>query len=264
MILYMPSRVPAASIVVPTYREAANIQPLVERVFAAARGADIDAEMIIVDDDSRDGTAEIVERLQSEYPVRLVTRRNARGLASAVLEGFTHARSDRFLVLDADLQHPPEMIPAVLQGLGRNDCEFVMATRYDPKSWIEGSWPISRRLASRCAKFLARPLVAVSDPMSGFFALRRPVWERASRLDPIGYKIALELLVKGNCKRVAEIPIRFADRHAGQSKAGGVELVRYLRHLARLYRFRFPWGITTAIVLLFFLGIVCVVFFPGR
>lgn len=236
----MASSSTAASIIVPTYGEAPNIEPLVARVFAATAQAGIEAELIIVDDDSQDGTEQIVERLRERYPVRLVVRRGERGLSGAVLAGFREARFDRFLVLDADLQHPPEMVPQLLTRLDQGDCDFVLGTRYGGSGAISDDWPFLRRLGSAVATLLARPLAPLSDPMSGFFALHRRTWEQAAPLDPIGYKIALELFVKGRCRRPTEVPITFASRTAGASKASFAEGRRYLRHLARLYHFRFP------------------------
>lgn len=229
-----------ASIIVPTYREAPNIEPLVTRVFAAMPPAGMEVELIIVDDDSQDGTEQIVERLRERYPVRLVVRRGERGLSGAVLAGFQEARFDRFVVLDADLQHPPEMVPQLLARLDQGNCDFVIGTRYSQTGSVATDWPILRRLGSTIATMLARPLAHLSDPMSGFFALHRSTWEQAAPLDPIGYKIALELFVKGRCRRPAEVPITFASRTAGTSKANFAEGRRYIRHLVRLYRFRFP------------------------
>ncbi len=248
MILYMASAPSAASIIVPTYREAANIRPLVERVFSATSGAGIDAELIIVDDDSQDGTEDIVNSLARDHPVRLIVRRDRRGLAAAVLDGFRQAASDRFVVLDADLQHPPEAIPELLHLLERGDCDFVIGTRYAPGAGLDEHWPALRRLTSRIATWLATPLAPLTDPMSGFFAIHRTTWERASRLDPIGYKIALELYVKGGCSRPAEVPIRFAARAAGASKLSFLQQLQYLKHLCKLYRFRFPWASAAACI----------------
>ena len=259
----MSTEPPGASIIVPTYREAPNIEPLVRRVFAGVADADIEAELIIVDDDSRDGTENIVESLRRDYPVRLIVRHDDRGLSSAVIAGFTDARYDRLVVLDADLQHPPEMIPALLERLDRGDCDFVIGSRYARGGAIGSDWPFLRRLASRAATLLARPLVPLSDPMSGFFALHRRTWEKAARIDPIGYKIALELYVKGGCRRPAEVPIEFATRHAGQSKLSLGEQVRYLRHLSRLYRFRFPW-LAGLLVVVLALIVAAVVFWASR
>lgn len=239
----------AASIIVPAFREAPNIEPLVERAFAATQAAGIDAELIIVDDDSKDGTDAAIERLKTRFPVRLIVRKGERGLSSAVLAGFGQARFDRFVVLDADLQHPPEAIPELIRRLDEPGCDFAIATRYGGEGGVDSDWPLYRHIGSTVATLLARPLAPLSDPMSGFFALHRSTWRRAARLDPVGYKIALELYVKCRCRNPAEVPIRFAARSAGTSKAGITEGVRYLRHLLRLYRFRFPLVVAAAVVI---------------
>jgi len=236
----MPSASSAASIIVPTYQEVANLGMLVERLFAALSAAGIEAELILVDDDSQDGTEELIESMKGRYPVRLIVRKGQRGLASAVLSGFAAARYDRLVVLDADLQHPPELIPELLRCLNRNDCDFVIGTRYAGSGGIVDEWPIRRRISSWIATLLARPLAPLSDPMSGFFALHRRTWAEAARVDPIGYKIGLELYVKGGCRRPAEVPIRFEARSAGKSKLTVAEQLRFLRHLFALYRYRYP------------------------
>ncbi len=215
--------------------------PLVERLFAAVSDAGIEAELIIVDDNSRDGTVEAVDALSAHYPVRVVVREDERGLSGAVLAGFAEAKYDRFVVLDADLQHPPEKVPELLARLEREGCDFVIGSRYGAGGAIRQDWPLIRRLGSKVATMLAAPLVPLSDPMSGFFGLRRETWASAARIDPIGYKIALELYVKGGCRAPGEIPIEFSARTAGKSKLGAGVFFKYLQHLARLYRFRFPW-----------------------
>ncbi len=240
MIAMATAPVPRVSIIVPAFREAPNIQSLVERAFSATRAAGIDSELIIVDDDSNDGTESVVGQLEQGYPVRLIVRKGVRGLSSAVLTGFECARADRFVVLDADLQHPPEMIPELVRRLDEPGCDFVLATRYRGEGGIDSDWPMWRRLGSTFATLLARPLASLSDPMSGYFGIDRTVWRRAAKLDPVGYKIALELYVKCRCRNPAEVPIRFATRKAGHSKAGLYEGLRYLQHLFGLYRFRFP------------------------
>ncbi|MFQ5494675.1 MAG: polyprenol monophosphomannose synthase [Phycisphaerae bacterium] len=245
----MPTPRPAAaSIIVPTFHEAPNIRPLAERVFAAAAQAGRTVELILVDDDSRDGIDEAARALATKHPVRLIVRRGERGLSGAVLAGFAEARYDRLVVLDADLQHPPELIPTLLDRLDKGDADFVVATRYGPGGGVTAGWPWWRRLASRTATLLARPLAPLSDPMSGFFALRRETWRRADHLNPIGYKIGLELYVKAGCHRPAEVPIRFDTRRAGHSKLTLAEQVRYLRHLYRLYRFKYPYRTLLALL----------------
>ncbi|MGD2109460.1 MAG: polyprenol monophosphomannose synthase [Phycisphaerae bacterium] len=259
----MPTSPPPASIVVPTYREALNIKPLVERTFAALHAAGREAELIIVDDDSRDGTVEAVAAASEAYPVQVLVRKEERGLSTAVLAGFRRAKNDRFVVLDADLQHPPEMIPTLLDRLDEEGCDFVIGTRYGGAGRIAQDWPVWRRLVSAVATGLARPLVPLSDPMSGFFALHRRTWEQARNVDPIGYKIALELYVKGGCRQPAEVPIEFEKRVAGASKLNMKEQIRYLRHLGRLYRFRFPM-LTWILVLVMVLLVAGAVLLVGR
>lgn len=237
----MPDTGRLASVIVPAFHEAPNLEALAKRLFAAARSRGWTIELIIVDDDSRDGTEEIVARLAADHDVRLIVRRNVRGLSSAVLAGFAKARFEKLAVMDADLQHPPEVIPDLLVRLDDPQCDFAIATRYGSSGTIASDWPVKRRLASRLATLAARPLAPLSDPMSGCFALTRTTLSRAARLDPLGYKIALELYVKCGCRRPGEVPIQFAARSAGESKASFAEGVRFLRHLSRLYRFRlFP------------------------
>jgi dolichol-phosphate mannosyltransferase len=228
---------PELSIVVPTYRESANLPALVEGVFAALQTESISAEMIVVDDDSRDGTDAAIAQLAQRYPIRLITRVNQRGLSSAVLRGFDESRGRVLLVMDADLQHPPDRVPAVAQPIRDGSADFALGSRYVPGGEMQ-NWRFYRKWNSLIATALAWPLARVRDPMSGFFCLSRETWRRAAPLNPIGYKIGLELLVKCRCRRVVEIPIAFAPRLHGQSKLTLRQQAQYLRHLLRLYRFR--------------------------
>ena len=233
----MSSTGPSVSVVVPAYREADNLRVLTERVFAALEGAGLGGELIVVDDDSQDGSVEAVEELASRFDVRIIVRTQERGLASAVLRGFEDARGDVLVVMDADLQHPPEKIPELVESITSGRGDFAVGSRYAGGE-IQRDWPLFRRLNSWVATLLARPLTSVRDPMSGFFALHRETWRRAAKLDPIGYKIGLELIVKARCRRCVEVPIVFGDRAGGESKLNFAEQLRYLRHLLRLYRFR--------------------------
>jgi dolichol-phosphate mannosyltransferase len=228
---------PAVSVVVPTFREASNLRPLTERLFAATRAAGLEAELIFADDDSGDGSVELVGELAGQYPVRIIVRTGPRGLAPAVLEGFEHARGQVLVVMDADLQHPPEKVPELVECITTGRADFAMGSRF-AGGRVDQDWSLFRRLNSKVATLLARPLTRIRDPMSGFFALHRDTWRHAAKLDPVGYKIGLELLVKARCKRAVEVPITFATRHAGQSKLSFAEQLRYLRHLLRLYRFK--------------------------
>jgi len=226
------------SIVIPTYREAENLQPLAERIASVLRDADIDYEIVVVDDNSNDGSEEIVARQEAEgLPIRMIVRQDERGLSSAVLRGFDEACGEYLLCMDADLSHPPERIPDLLGALQGSDIEFVIGSRYVAGGSTEEGWGVWRWLNSKVATLLARPFTRARDPMAGFFALPRRVYARADRLDPIGYKIGLELIVKCRCRNVHEVPIHFADRHQGESKLNLREQMNYVRHIVRLARF---------------------------
>lgn len=226
------------SIVVPTFREAANIQGLARRVHAAMAETGIEWELLFIDDDSGDGSNTIVENLARQLPVRMITRRGApRDLSLAVLEGIRRSRFDRIVVMDADLSHPPERIPDLLAALEAG-CDMALGSRYMPGGSIDSKWGVWRLLNSRLATLLARPLVNCSDPMSGFFAIDRRWLPAGEALRPIGYKIALELMVRGQ-PRITEVPIAFHDRDLGDSKMNRRQQFNYLRHLRRLYQYRF-------------------------
>ena len=225
------------SIVVPTYREAANLRTLAGRVARVLTAAGIPWELVLVDDDSADGTEEIAAELACGLPVRLHVRRETpRDLSLAVLDGFRVARYDRLVVMDADLSHPPERIPALLAAL--DECTVAVGSRYAPGGRLHASWGMRRRVLSRAATLLARPLGAGRDPMSGFFAIERAALPDPSVLYPLGYKIALELIVRGGL-RVREVPIAFRDRERGASKLDLCAQLAYLRHLHRLYLAKF-------------------------
>lgn len=228
------------SVIVPALNEAGNIPRLISRIDKAMAGRSY--EVIIVDDDSRDKTAEVCELLARKFPLRLIVRHHAKdGLSGAVLHGMAISVGDKMVVMDADLQHPPEKIPGLLAVIESGEADFALGSRYVEGGTTEHDWSTFRRLNSRVATWLAKPFAGgTSDPMSGFFALSRQTYQSASRLTPLGYKIALELMCKCRVRRVVEVPIHFADREAGESKLSFKQQLRYVRHLARLYAFRFP------------------------
>ena len=226
-----------ASVVVPTYREASNLAALARRVASVMAPNGSAWELVLVDDDSADGTEEIAAELAGAFPVRLHVRRGVpRDLSLAVLDGFEVARFDRLVVMDADLSHPPERIPALLAALDQGT--VAIGSRYAPGGRLDERWGLWRRLVSRLATWLARPLGAGQDPMSGFFAIDRGTLPDRSVLRPLGYNIALELVVRGGL-RVREVPIAFRDRVRGASKMGLRTQIAYLRHLHRLYLAKF-------------------------
>jgi dolichol-phosphate mannosyltransferase len=225
------------SLIVPTFREVENLPHLAAAIHSSLSARGLFHEIIIVDDNSRDGTEEVCGKLASQFPLRLITRRDERGLSSAVVRGMNEATGKTLVVMDADLSHPASAIPSLVGALD-NGADFVIGSRYVPGGTTEEGWGFYRWLNSKVATLMAWPLASVSDPMAGFFALRRDTFLSASRLDPIGYKIGLELLVKCRCARVAEVPIHFANRLHGSSKLNLREQLNYLRHLGRLYSFR--------------------------
>lgn len=241
------------SVVVPAYKECGNLKNLCNSVFSALEKNRIqpkDAEMVIVDDNSRDGSVEVVEQLRkSGKNIRIIVRTTERGLSSAVIHGIEQAKGDLVLVMDADLQHPPEAVPELFAALKSPKTEFVCGTRYGHGAGIDKNWPAHRRLISWGARLLARPLTPLSDPMSGFFGLKRSVFQKGRRaVNPIGYKIALELFVKCNVQEFSEVAFSFGRRTVGESKLTGKVIVSYLLHLRTLYEYKFG--------IIFYLGIV--------
>ena len=226
------------SIVVPTFREAANIPVLARRLNEALGRSGIEWELLLVDDDSNDGSGAVVEQLAERLPVRMTVRREAsRDLSLSVLKGMQLARFDRLVVMDADLSHPPERIIDLLEALD-DGCDMALGSRYASGGTLDRAWSIGRFVTSRLATALAKPLTHCSDPMSGFFAVDRRRLPDTRRLRPVGYKIALELMVRGSL-RVKEVPIGFSERAAGASKMNAQQWINTARHLHRLYRHRF-------------------------
>jgi dolichol-phosphate mannosyltransferase len=197
-------------------------------------------EIIIVDDDSGDGSLEVVEELAAEgITVRMVVRKETRGLSSAVIRGFREAKGEYLVCMDADLSHPPEKIPEMIRLLADRAADFVIGSRYVPGASTDETWGLFRWMNSRIATVLAWPFTRVRDPMSGFFALTKSTFKGATALNPIGYKIGLELIVKSNSSSAREIPIHFANRCHGESKLCLREQANYLRHLKRLADFKY-------------------------
>ncbi|KAJ7255731.1 nucleotide-diphospho-sugar transferase [Mycena rebaudengoi] len=229
----------STSIIVATYHERANLEPLVLATFAALPPELAQhTEILFLDDDSRDGTAEEVALLRTSHPtVQLLTRTGERRLRSAVLRGFERARGERLVVMDADLQHPPTAIPALLTALDFGDTPMALGTRYGRGVSMDASWPLYRRVISWGARILARPLTTASDPMTGFFAVRKDAFLHARPLSPQGFKIALELLLAiPGAARPPEVPYAFGVRTVGASKLGAKVIFKYVLQLVWLYR----------------------------
>jgi len=226
------------SIVVPTYKEAENLPHVTKAIANAFAGRDWRYEILFIDDDSQDGSEEICARLSETDPVRIIVRKGERGLATAVIHGIEISAGDIVVVMDADLSHPASAIPEMVERLQTGQSDFVLGSRYVEGGTIHDDWSLFRKLNSIIPSLLARPLCHLEDPMSGFFAIRRSDMPESSLLSPIGYKIALEIFVKGEFQHASEVPIHFADRQYGESKLSLKEQLNFLRHLVRLYAYK--------------------------
>ena len=223
--------------IVPTYHEVESIPHLVARLAAVRESSGLDIELLLMDDDSRDGSEVLVEGLALPW-VRMVTRKTNRGLSYAVLDGIQLSTRDTLIVMDADLSHPPEKIPELLAALD-DGAEVAVGSRFTEGGSTADDWGLLRWLNSRVATLLALPLTTLSDPMSGFFAIRRATVLAGDEFNPVGYKILLELIIKCGCGRVSEIPIHFENRRYGKSALTLMEQLKYIKHLRRLYMYKY-------------------------
>jgi len=224
---------PAITIVVPTYNERDRLDTVVEQILTACARAALRAEVIVVDDNSPDGTGACADAWSRHSPVRVIHRTCKQGLGTAVLEGFAAADSDIVGVMDADLSHPPSLIPALYATLQETDVDMVVASRYVSGGGTR-EFSAVRAVLSRLGCWLSRPLTPVRDAMSGFFLIRRAS-AADLRAGTRGFKIGLELLVRARLRRVAEVGYIFIGRTAGQSKMTWGEARRFLQQLIRLY-----------------------------
>jgi dolichol-phosphate mannosyltransferase len=230
---------PAFSLVIPTYKERVNIAPLLRQLGALLDGVLPGRyELIVVDDDSPDRTWEAAEEIAAEMPqVHVIRRLGERGLATAVVAGWNASRGKWLGVMDGDLQHPPEVVLALLAAMGRG-ADLAVASRH-----VEGGsvseWNLFRRMLSRGAQVLGILLLpsaarAVSDPMSGYFIVRKDAVD-LSQLRPLGYKILLEVLARGRFSRIEEAGYIFQERREGASKVTWRQYWEYLVQIGRLW-----------------------------
>lgn len=233
---------PRLSVVVPIYNEAGNVRAMARALCDVLEGALGGAyEVIFVDDDSEDGGWRIALEATEDWPrIRVIRRVGERGLSTAVIRGWQAARADVLAVIDGDLQHPAEALLALWEILERG-ADLAVASRHVAGGGVS-DWALYRRLVSRGAQLIGLALVPevvgrVADPLSGYFMLRRSV-VAGLPLDPVGYKILLEVLGRGNVGVVGEAAYVFRERARGGSKATLGVYVAYLRHLARLRRRR--------------------------
>ena len=216
------------SLITPTYNERENLPLLAEEIFGIIGAEpDIDLELIVVDDNSPDGTGEVAEKLQADYPLQVIRRAGKLGLGSAVMEGF--ARSDRpYLgVIDADLSHDPAILPELIHSL--REVDLAMGSRFGETSRVE-KWAWHRKLTSQVGVGSARLLTGAEDPLSGYFCLRREVLEGFA-LTSSGYKILLEILIKGHYEQHRSVPFVFRNRQFSSSKLNLHEYLLFAKQI---------------------------------
>ncbi|HKE36609.1 MAG TPA: polyprenol monophosphomannose synthase [Candidatus Baltobacteraceae bacterium] len=230
------------TIVIPTYNEAGGIEKLLRALDGVFKSHGLDGEVIVVDDNSPDGTGEIVDRLAAELPVRCLHRPGKMGLSSGVIDGWKLARpeSKALGAMDADFSHDINVLPAMVEALESGKYGLAVGSRYVPGGGI-ANWPKRRIITSRVACMLARPLTNVKDVTSGYFLVKREALDGVE-LDPIGFKIGLEVIAKAHYGKALEVPYVFTDRVVGESKLNQKEIVNYLKQLRKLYSARLLGG----------------------
>ena len=233
MIVHANAAPPDFTMVIPTYNERDRLGVLLERIFEACDREALNVEIVIVDDNSADGTGDVADEWASQRRVRVIHRAGKMGLGSAVLDGFAIAQADIVGVMDGDLSHPPELLPTLFRTIRDANFDLVVASRY-VRGGGTSNWPIGRWLLSRAGCWLARPLTPVRDAMSGFFLIRREHLD-GFRTSVRGFKIGLELFVRSKPRRLAEVGYVFVGRSLGASKMSVGEASGFLRQLSSLY-----------------------------
>jgi dolichol-phosphate mannosyltransferase len=242
----LDKKLPELSLIIPTFNEGQNIRELVDTLVKLLdRTIPEDYELIVVDDDSPDRTWEIADRLASSYPqLRVIRRETERGLSTAVIRGWQAARGEILGVIDADLQHPPEIILQLWAEMTKG-AELAVASRNVVGGGVS-EWNIVRRFLSRGAQILGLVILPevigrLSDPMSGYFLVRRSSIA-TKRLNPVGYKILIEVVARGQIRWIAEVGYVFRERLLGASKVTWKQYLEYIQHLIKL-RFSL-WPVT--------------------
>jgi dolichol-phosphate mannosyltransferase len=225
------------TIIIPTFNEAKSIRKTITRVDEACRVAHINEEILIVDDDSNDGTQDIMRDLAAIYPnVHLLIRVKDRGLSKSLADGFTYASSEIIMVMDSDGQHPPDKIKKLYDLVNNREFDISIASRYIEGGGV-GEIPLYRKILSWGATYLARFFFPdITDSGSGFFALRKKVIMGAP-LEPRGFRMLFEILGKGYWSRAKEIPYTLETRQDGMSKLKASTIVDYLKQLWNLFTY---------------------------
>jgi len=230
------------SIIIPTYNESQNICGILEHIQKSIP-RNLQAETIVVDDNSPDHTAKIAEdyfrsiKEKTTHTISVIKRKAKTGLSSAILNGIQQATGNTIVVMDSDFSHPPNIIPKMIETLKQTRCDIVIASRYVKGGAIQG-WPLKRKLMSKIATVIAKKGLGISskDPMSGFFVFKKNIIS-GLKFDTIGYKMLLEILVKTKGVKIQEVPYTFTDRQHGDSKLGTSTVLDYCKSVWKLYKY---------------------------
>jgi dolichol-phosphate mannosyltransferase len=220
------------SLIIPTFNEVENVEKLIKRIFLVSKKNRLNLEVVVVDDNSKDRTPEVVMSLSKNYKVKLLERPRKMGLTSAILDGLKIAKGNIIGVMDADFSHPPEKIPELVKAIEDND--IVIGSKYTKGGKVKDvSTP--KIIISYSATLAAKILfdIKVKDPMSGFFFCKREIIEK-TKIKAKGFKILLNILVENKDKKIKEIPIVFVERKRGKSKFGFEEIINYIINVSRL------------------------------
>ncbi|WP_448577227.1 polyprenol monophosphomannose synthase [Thermosphaera sp.] len=228
------------TIVLPTYNEAENIPLIIEELGKVMDSLGHEWEVVVVDDNSPDGTAEVARELSSKYPVKVIVRAGRMGLTSAIHAGVINAQGNLIIVMDADLQHPPSTIPLLVEK--SSECDIVIASRYVKGGKTTG-FPLIRKITSLGAIILTRILISkarnVKDPVSGFFLVKRNIVKNWEPVEPYGYKALTEILATSDNARICEVPFEFKARTKGSSKLSFRIILAHIKTLMKLNPFGF-------------------------
>lgn len=227
------------SIIVPTFNEAENLESLCFQIKHEMNKSNILYELIIVDDDSNDNTNEIVDTLlkDKENCVKFISRKGKKkSLSQSVLDGFEKANANIVMMMDADLSHPTNKIKEMYEAICNKNADISIGSRFIEGGGIKG-WPWYRIFISKFAASLTLPLTTISDPTSGFMALKKELLKKR-KIDSTSWKLVLETVCKFPEAEIIEVPIIFKDREKGQSKLTIKEQCNYIRHILKLYKFK--------------------------
>ncbi|MFA6530985.1 MAG: polyprenol monophosphomannose synthase [Candidatus Micrarchaeia archaeon] len=221
------------SIIIPTYNERGNIRLLFGRIIRVMEKNAEKFEIIIVDDNSPDGTGREVEEFgKKDKRIKLIKRSGKLGLSSAVMAGVENSSGEKIIVMDADLSHPPEKIPEIANAL--DNCDIVIGSRNIAGGGVR-KWPVHRKAISLGATALAKTVLETraSDPMSGFFGVKKKIISDM-KIKSRGYKILMSILAGNRKLEIREVPYFFEDRRAGKTKLGNMEILTFVGDLVRV------------------------------